>query len=68
MIEGLCQRCKLRPATAIWSESGVLGYVHGLAQRWCNHCVLDQQIAHAEQMLKALPELRAARVALDKKP
>jgi len=51
----------------VWTDS-MLSYVHGQYACWCERCVLDAQIAHAEQAAEQLPALRLARAALDVEP
>jgi Zn ribbon nucleic-acid-binding protein len=46
----ICQRCREREGTEIWSENGVFGYTHGLYGRWCPRCVTQAQLTHARQM------------------
>ena len=63
----LCGKCGQYPGTQVWTE-GALAYVHGAYQMWCERCVLDAQIAHAERAADQLPVLRLARAALDVEP
>lgn len=51
-----CAHCGERPATERWGDA--LALTHGGAQLWCKVCVLEAQIAHAEERAAALPELR----------
>ena len=47
------------PATVLWGD--VNTFNHGGGAFWCEHCVLDTQIAHAEERIKALDGLREKR-------
>ena len=63
----LCGKCRTYPGMKVWTDS-MLSYVHGQYACWCERCVLDAQIAHAEQAAEQLPALRLARAALDVEP
>ena len=54
-----CANCQTRPATEIWCDSGVIGYIHGMGQNWCKRCVIEEQLKHAEKMASQIPILKA---------
>jgi hypothetical protein len=37
----------------------VLGYIHGAFQRWCTRCVVEVQLAHAQDVAARIPVLEA---------
>lgn len=59
----ICQNCSQREGTVKWGD--ILAVTHGFGQMWCLRCVLEAQIAHAEERAAALPDLRAQLEALD---
>lgn len=60
-----CANCGKREGTIQYvGDSGALGLVHGFFELWCEACVLDLQIKHAEERANALPELRKRRAEL----
>ena len=64
--DGLCRSCRRREATVNWvGDGGVMAYVHGAYQRWCNVCAVRAQIAHAEEAAASLPALRAELAAAE---
>lgn len=52
----LCEQCGERLGTEKWGDA--LALTHGGTQMWCKVCVLEAQVAHAEERSLALPELR----------
>jgi protein-arginine kinase activator protein McsA len=62
-----CQHCHKREATVHWvGEGGVLDFVHGMYEEWCEICSLEAQLAHAKKHKNDLQILRK-RYALQKK-
>ena len=62
-----CDNCHQREGTLPWvGDGGALAMIHGMARMWCEHCVLEAQIAHAEQCAADLPALRDQLAALRK--
>ncbi len=58
MTEILCAKCGLRPGTETWvGEGGALALIHGMTQLWCRRCVLETQLAHAQERAAQIPEL-----------
>lgn len=55
---GPCQNCGEHPGTQKWTE-GAIAMIHGAYFWWCEGCVLRAQIAHAEERVVALDDLRA---------
>lgn len=53
----LCQRCGQRSGTHKFGE-GAIAMIHGCYEMWCERCVLEKQIGHAEERASALPGLR----------
>lgn len=65
-VADICQSCGKRPATMNWvGDGGTMAFIHGMYQRWCDHCALRAQIAHAQKMADLLPELQAKLAALE---
>jgi hypothetical protein len=57
---GVASRGCSHPATVRWGD--LHDFNHGGGKFWCECCALDAQIAHAEERVKALDELRAKRI------
>lgn len=58
--DGTCQNCKQRPATENWTGGGgVMAFVHGIYQRWCEVCCVTAQLEHAQAQAAQVPELEA---------
>lgn len=55
-----CQKCGEREGTEIWCESGAIGVVHGLSQRWCKRCCLKVQLDHALEVEASIGGLMKA--------
>lgn len=54
----ICQHCGKRKATINWvGIGGVLDFVHGNYQRWCNYCATKEQLKHARKAAKRIPML-----------
>jgi len=67
IVTGTCFHCKERPATEEWIlESEALALTHGFVEPWCMHCVLIEQIAYAERLSAAIPEMRKRLAALER--
>jgi len=58
----VCVKCKIREATKLVGDAMVLN--HGGGSWWCEVCLLEAQIAHAEERAAALPDLRLKLEAL----
>lgn len=58
-----CQKCGLRDGTEVWTE-GMMAYVHGSYQMWCEQCCIVEQIRHCEEAVARLPELRLRLLAM----
>ncbi len=44
----LCQHCRERKATINWvGKGGMMDYIHGGYERWCEFCVLKEQLKYA---------------------
>jgi ABC-type polar amino acid transport system ATPase subunit len=53
-----CDNCHQRKATDKWvGEGGVLELVHGLAQDWCEFCVVTRQLEYARRYAARVPIL-----------
>lgn len=52
----LCENCGERPGTRVFAADGT-AFAHGWTQLWCDRCVIEKQIAHAEAQAARLPEL-----------
>lgn len=52
----ICEHCGERPATRTWAQDGT-ALAHGWTQQWCHPCVLKEQIKHAEEVSRRLPQL-----------
>lgn len=50
----------LHPATVKWGD--VMEFNHGGGRFYCEHCALDAQIAHIEERMKVLDELKEKRL------
>ena len=66
---GVCENCRLRPATLDWyGEGGALAFTHGFFERWCELCATEYQIEFAERQIRdcteRLPELRSKLLTL----
>jgi len=61
-----CQRCNKRPATAWWSDEGIIAAVHGMFVPRCERCCVEVQLEHAERLAASIPELRARLVEMKK--
>lgn len=57
--KGPCRNCGARRATTWWvDDGGVLAFVHGMGQPWCEVCCNQKQIEFAEEAAARLPKLR----------
>jgi hypothetical protein len=66
--DGMCQNCKQNPATTNWTgEGGVIAFVHGAYQRWCDVCCVTAQLEHARAMAAQIPDLEAKLAEFDRK-
>lgn len=55
----ICQRCQQRPATLNWvADGGVMAYVHGMTQRWCERCAVSEQLVYATKIAATIPNLK----------
>jgi hypothetical protein len=55
-----CAKCKKRKATAWWTgENGVMGAIHGMAEAYCDICVVLSQLKYAKEQAARLPALEA---------
>lgn len=58
--DGLCQKCRERPATLDWvGDGGTLAWAHGMSSRWCEICALRAQVVHCREAVERLPSLEA---------
>lgn len=55
---GPCTKCGQRPSTVIWVCEGDFNMY------WCEQCVLEAQIAYAQEVASRLPGLEARLVKL----
>lgn len=56
-MEVLCANCNKRKGTKAWVGHGdVVSFVHSV---WCEICVVDAQLRHAQERAAAIPELEA---------
>lgn len=54
-----CQKCHKREATIKWvGTGGVLDYVHGMYEEWCELCALKAQYEHAKKHRNDFQTLR----------
>ena len=53
-----CQRCQVHDASASVADSW-MDYSHGFSERWCDCCIAEKNVLHAEEQAAALPELRS---------
>jgi len=54
----LCQNCGKREATTNWvGDGGVIEYVHGFYQRWCDYCATKATLAYARKQARRIPSL-----------
>lgn len=54
-----CANCGKRPGTISWvGEGGVLDYVHGMYQMWCELCTVEASIEYVVKQMERLPGLR----------
>lgn len=54
----LCQKCGQREGTENWTgEGGTLAYVHGMYQRWCKICCIEEQLKYARERVESIPKL-----------
>ena len=61
----LCAHCGQRPGTERWvGEGGSLAFIHGFYEYWCPICMLEAQIAYANERARALPEMEQRLAAL----
>jgi hypothetical protein len=67
MNDKQCNRCNQREGKNIWSE-GSIAYVHGIYQMWCDRCVVEEQLVHAQKAAASIPALEAALRLLDNQP
>ena len=45
-----CQHCHKRKATIKWvGEGGMLAFLHGAYEMWCNRCCDEAQLAFAKK-------------------
>lgn len=58
-----CANCGLRPGTIRWGD--MLAVTHGFVVMWCEICVVQKQIEHAEEQSIRLPDLYERLAALD---
>ena len=52
----LCGRCHLREATQNFSK-GPIPFIHSVCVRYCNICVLEEQLLYAQKAAARIPEL-----------
>lgn len=52
----LCQRCRQRPSAVAWGDP--LAQAHGFYQWWCEVCALSEQLKHAREQAKRIPDLQ----------
>jgi protein-arginine kinase activator protein McsA len=63
-----CQHCHKREATVNWvGEGGMMNFIHGFYERWCEQCCLEAEVAYAEKHKNDLKNLRRKLHALQKK-
>lgn len=55
--KGLCQKCHKHKATDTFTNS-TMDLIHGMYEYWCRCCVLKEQLAHAQAMIKAIPQIK----------
>lgn len=64
-----CVNCFTRPGTENWvGNGGVVGYVHGIYERWCSLCVARAQLKHCEDAAARIESLRAEVARLEADP
>lgn len=54
---GVCNVCKVRPATEMWADGGTMAAIHGMYEFRCKACCLIEQLAHARKMAADIPRL-----------
>lgn len=54
--DNLCGRCHLREATQNFSE-GPFAFIHSVYVRYCDICVLEEQLLYAQKAAARIPEL-----------
>lgn len=55
-----CVRCHRVAPLQIWvGEGGIMGYVHGAYQMWCERCIVEAQLEHALRADEGIPTLKA---------
>src|SRR5271155_2198870 len=62
---GPCRHCGVREATQWYvADGGMMAFVHGCGQAWCESCIVAEQIAYCEKeavrIAEQLPKLRLA--------
>ena len=60
-----CSRCNKRPATAWWTDEGIVAAVHGMFTPRCERCCIEAQLEHAKRLAASIPELEAKLAALE---
>lgn len=54
----VCQKCGQREGTENWTgEGGTLAYVHGMYQKWCKICCIEEQLRYARERMESIPKL-----------
>jgi len=54
-----CSRCNKRPATAWWTDEGIIAAVHGMFTPRCERCCLEVQLENAQRLAASIPALEA---------
>jgi hypothetical protein len=56
--EAECWRCGAVGPTITWvGESGVVGFIHGMSEQYCERCVVTLQLDYARDLAVKIPAL-----------